>query len=63
MNVAPLAAVPRIVTRAEQRRHRRVVLYSWPGAIAGLVGLVAAVHFLVRPLDVLWATLLHRFGV
>ena len=63
LNVAPLAAVPRIVTRAEQRRHRRVVLYSWPGAIAGLVGLVAAVHFLVRPLDVLWATLLHRFGV
>jgi polysaccharide biosynthesis transport protein len=62
LNVAPLAAVPRIITLAEQRRHRRVVRYSWPGAIAGLIGLVAAVHFLVRPLDVVWATLLHRFG-
>jgi uncharacterized protein involved in exopolysaccharide biosynthesis len=63
LNVPPLAAVPRIVTRDEQRRHRRAVLISWPGAIVGLAGLVAAVHFYVRPLDVVWASLLHRFGV
>ena len=62
LNVAPLAAVPHITTLAEQRKHRRVVRYSWPGVIAGLIALTAAVHFLVRPLDVVWATLLHRFG-
>jgi len=60
--VAPLAAVPRIVTRAERRRHQRVVRYSWPGVIVGLIALAAGVHYWVRPLDVVWATLLQRFG-
>jgi len=60
--VAPLAAVPRIMTPAEQRKHKRLVRYSWPAAIAGLIALAATVHYLVRPLDVVWATLLHRFG-
>jgi uncharacterized protein involved in exopolysaccharide biosynthesis len=61
--VAPLATVPLIVTRAEQRRHRRLVLYSWQLAIVSLIGLAAAIHFLVRPLDVVWVTVLRRFGV
>jgi len=63
LNVPPLAAVPLIATRAEQRRHRRIVMYSWQGAIVSLIGLAAAIHFLVRPLDVVWANLLRRFGV
>jgi hypothetical protein len=62
LNVAPLAAVPRIITRAEHHKHRRVVLYSWPAGIAGLIAIAAAVHFWVRPLDVVWASVLHRFG-
>jgi hypothetical protein len=61
--VPPLAAIPRIVTRADRERHRRVVRYSWQGAIAGTIVFAAAVHFLVRPLDVLWLSLLRRFGV
>jgi uncharacterized protein involved in exopolysaccharide biosynthesis len=63
LNVPPLAAVPLITTRAERRRHKRVVMYSWQGAIVSLIGLVAVIHFLVRPLDVVWANLLRRFGV
>jgi uncharacterized protein involved in exopolysaccharide biosynthesis len=63
LNVPPLAAVPLIATRAEIRRHRRVVMYSWQGAIISLIGLAAAIHFLVRPLDVVWVSLLRRFGV
>jgi hypothetical protein len=63
LSVAPLATVPHIQTQAEQRRHERLVRYSWQGAIVSVVALAAAVHFLVRPLDVVWASLLRRFGV
>jgi len=62
LNVAPLAAVPLMQTQAEVRRHRRVVLYVWLSTIVGLIGLTAAIHFLVRPLDVIWAMVLRRFG-
>jgi succinoglycan biosynthesis transport protein ExoP len=63
LSVPPLAAIPIIVTRAEKKRHRRLVRYSWQGAVVSLIGLGAAVHFLVRPLDVVWLSLLRRFGV
>jgi polysaccharide biosynthesis transport protein len=63
LNVPPLVAIPIIATAAEQRRHKRVVRYSWQGAVAGLLALGVAVHFLVRPLDVVWLSLLRRFGV
>jgi polysaccharide biosynthesis transport protein len=63
LTVPPLAAIPFILTRAERKRHKRVVRYSWPGAIVGLIALGAVIHFLVRPLDVVWISLLHRFGV
>ena len=63
LNVPPLASVPIILTQAELRRRKRVVRYSWQGAIVSLMALAAVVHFLVRPLDVVWAGLLRRFGV
>jgi uncharacterized protein involved in exopolysaccharide biosynthesis len=63
LSVPPLVAVPLIVTRAERKRQKRVLILSWNGAVVSLIGLAAAVHFLVRPLDVVWATLLRRFGV
>jgi len=63
LTVPPLAAIPLIVTEAERKRHVRLVRYSWPGAIGGLIALGAAIHFLVRPLDVVWISLLRRFGV
>jgi uncharacterized protein involved in exopolysaccharide biosynthesis len=62
LSVPPLAAVPRIETLAERKHRRRVVLYSWQGAILGLVGVIAAVNFFVRPLDVLWEVIVRRFG-
>jgi uncharacterized protein involved in exopolysaccharide biosynthesis len=63
LSVPPLAAIPTIVTQREVKRHRRVVRYSWQGAIVGLIALGFAVHYLFRPLDVLWTVLLRRFGV
>ena len=62
LNVSPLALVPLIETQAERRRHKRVVIRSWTGAVSSLVGLAVFVHFLVRPLDVVWEVLLRRFG-
>jgi uncharacterized protein involved in exopolysaccharide biosynthesis len=63
LSVPPLAAVPLILTQAEKRRHRRLVRYSWQGAIVSVIALGFIVHFLVRPLDVVWISLLRRFGV
>jgi succinoglycan biosynthesis transport protein ExoP len=63
LSVPPLAAIPVIVTRAEFRRRRRAMAFSWVGSVAGLVVLTSAVHFYVRPLDVVWISLLRRFGI
>ncbi len=63
LNVPPLAAIPLIVTQAEARRHKRAVGITWLGAAASLVVLATTVHLLVRPLDVVWIGLLHRFGM
>jgi succinoglycan biosynthesis transport protein ExoP len=63
LSVPPLAAIPNIVTEAEARRQRRVARYSWQGAVMALVGVGVAVHFLVRPLDIVWLSLLRRFGM
>jgi len=63
LQVAPLAAIPVVVTRRERARRRRVVRYSWAGGAAAVALAAVMVHFLVAPLDVLWLVLLRRFGV
>jgi polysaccharide biosynthesis transport protein len=63
LSVPPLAAIPNIVTEAEARRQRRVARYSWQGAVVVLVVAGVTVHFLVRPLDIVWLSLLRRFGM
>jgi hypothetical protein len=63
LSVPPLAAIPLIATKRDLARQRRVTRYSWQGGVLLIVGLAFAVHFLVRPLDVVWLGLLHRFGM
>jgi succinoglycan biosynthesis transport protein ExoP len=63
LSVPPLAAIPNIVTQAQSRRQRRVTRYSWQGAVMAIIGGGVTIHFLVRPLDVVWLNLLHRFGM
>jgi uncharacterized protein involved in exopolysaccharide biosynthesis len=63
LSVPPLAAIPVIVTRADSRKRRRAMTFSWVGSVAGLVALTSLVHFYVRPLDVVWISLLRRFGI
>ena len=62
LSVPPLAVIPAIVTRAEIRRRRRFKGFAWTGAVATFLIAICLVHFFVRPLDVLWATLMRRFG-
>ncbi len=62
LSVPPLAAIPAIVTAAEQRRRRRHRGFAWTGCVVSLIAALCVVHFFVRPLDVVWATLARRFG-
>jgi uncharacterized protein involved in exopolysaccharide biosynthesis len=63
LSVPPLAAIPVIVTQAESKKHRRIVRYSWLSAFVSLTSVVIMLHLFVRPLDVVWIGLLHRFGM
>jgi polysaccharide biosynthesis transport protein len=63
LSVPPLAAIPTIVTAAEQRTRTLRVRYSWAGSFAILIASLSIVHLFVRPLDVLWITFTRRFGM
>ena len=59
--VPPLAVLPWIDTPAEMATRTRVRRLSLAGAAGSVVLAVALMHFLYRPLDVLWAVALRRF--
>ncbi len=63
LTVSPLASIPAIVTIADRRKRRIATAYSWVGVLVTVTGAASLVHFFVRPLDVLWISLLRRFGV
>jgi uncharacterized protein involved in exopolysaccharide biosynthesis len=63
LQVPALASIPIIVTEADRRRRRRISRYSWGGGAAAAVLAVVLVHVFVRPLDVVWISLMHRFGI
>jgi polysaccharide biosynthesis transport protein len=63
LEAPPLAAIPRIVTRADRlaaKRRRRLALLA---TAAGCVLAVVLTHILYRPLDVLWFTALRHLGM
>ena len=61
LQVPALASIPVIVTADDRRRRGRFVLYSWSGAVAALGLLLLGIHLFVRPLDVVWLSLVRRF--
>ncbi len=63
LQIPALASIPVIVTTEDRIRRRTVARYSWAGGIACIVLACATVHFLVKPLDVVWAILMRRLGV
>jgi uncharacterized protein involved in exopolysaccharide biosynthesis len=62
LQVPALASIPIIVTATERARRRLALRASLGGAVFAIVAGVALVHFFVRPLDVVWLTLMRRFG-
>jgi polysaccharide biosynthesis transport protein len=63
LQVPALASSPIIVTEADRKRRKRISRYSWGGGAAAAVLAVVLVHVFVRPLDVVWLSVLHRFGI
>jgi len=56
----PLALIPHIAVPAERRRRTRHRLWFAGAAAASIVLGIAMVHFFVKPLDLLWFTLLRK---
>lgn len=63
LQVPALASIPIIVTAADRLRRRRLLRYSWGGGLTAMLLIAVTVHLWVRPLDVVWISLLRRFGV
>ena len=60
--VPALASIPVILTAEDHVRRKRIARLSWGGGVVGMIVIVAAIHLFVRPLDVVWLTLLRRLG-
>jgi succinoglycan biosynthesis transport protein ExoP len=63
LQVPALASIPIIVTAADRVRRRKIIGLSWGGSIAVAALMALTLHFFVKPLDVVWLSLLRRFGV
>jgi capsule polysaccharide export protein KpsE/RkpR len=63
LQVPALASIPLIVTREDRARRQRLRRFSWVGAVGVLMLVAVTVHLWVRPLDVVWLSVLRRFGV
>jgi uncharacterized protein involved in exopolysaccharide biosynthesis len=63
LQVPALASIPIIVTARDRVRRRRITALSWGGSIVVILVAAVAVHLFVMPLDVVWISLLRRFGV
>jgi succinoglycan biosynthesis transport protein ExoP len=63
LEVPALASIPIIVTAADRKRRQRIVRYSWGGGVGAMLVAVTVVHLFVRPLDIVWQSLLRRFGI
>jgi hypothetical protein len=63
LQVPALASIPVIVTAADRNRRQRITRFSVGGGAAALIIAIVTVHLFVKPLDVLWAILIRRFGI
>ena len=63
LQVPALASIPVILTAADRARRKKIAAYSWCGSVSAIILAMVTVHLFVKPMDVLWISLLRRFGV
>jgi len=63
LQVPALASIPVIVTEEDRARYKRMIWFSWGGGVAAVIVVACTVHLFVRPLDVVWLSLVRRLGV
>lgn len=59
----PLAVLPWIETSADRAKRVRRTRYAWAGAAASVLLTAGVIHFLILPLNIVWAGVLRRLGV
>jgi len=59
----PIAEIPLILTQDEIVHARRMRVLAWTGAPLALLFVALTIHFLLRPLDVLWFVALRKLGL
>jgi hypothetical protein len=62
LQVPALASIPIIVTTEDRARRKKMIRYSWGGSVAAVILIAVTFHLFVRPLDVVWLSILRRFG-
>ena len=63
LSESPLALIPTIGTPADLRATKQRVRYAIGAAAAAALSGIVAIHFLFRPVDVLWYQVLRKFGL
>lgn len=63
MKLPPLGTIPYIETAEDVRKRRRRRWLLGVTIVVSVVAAIAAVHFLFKPLDVLWYVVLRRLGI
>jgi len=61
--MTPLVSVPYIVTRWDELRRKRIIRFSIAIVFLIGVGIVVAVHFFYKPLDLLWFIVLRKLNL
>jgi uncharacterized protein involved in exopolysaccharide biosynthesis len=59
----PLAVLPWIETNADRTRRIRNTRYAWVGAATSVLLTAGVIHFLILPLNAVWAGILRRLGM
>ena len=63
LGVAPLASIPYLLIAEEKQGISRKQKFAWAAAAGGFMLVLVLVHFLYRPLDVLWFIALRKAGL
>ncbi|MDH3590043.1 MAG: lipopolysaccharide biosynthesis protein, partial [Gammaproteobacteria bacterium] len=63
LGAPPIATIPFIANDLDSTRDRRTIWLVIAGIAASILLVLVLVHFLYRPLDILWFTLLRKLGI